>query len=182
MARTDTGRAGQAGSTRELLAELPQVGRLESISLRTHRHGPVVSVDAVQAIAGLGLDGDHRTHGRDPSPTASRQVTLIQAEHLPVVAALAGIDRIDATQTRRNLLVSGINLAALRTARFSIGGVVLEGSGHCHPCSIMETTIGPGALQAMRGHGGITARIVEGGRLQVGDEVRAIELLLRSDD
>ncbi|MBW3620167.1 MAG: MOSC domain-containing protein [Actinobacteria bacterium] len=162
-----------ARSTRELVEDVPQVGRLTWIGVRSARRGPVESVPSVRAVAGLGLEGDHRAVRREPDPAAKRQVTLIQGEHLPVVAAIAGTD-VAPADLRRNLVIEGVNLASVHGRRFSIGTVVLEATGPCHPCSRMEETIGPGGFQAMRGHGGITARIVTDGTLAVGDEVRLL--------
>jgi len=70
-------------------------------------------------------------------------------------------------------VVSGLNLLALKGKQFRIGNVVLEYTGLCHPCSKMETALGPGGYNAMRGHGGITTRVVEAGDITVGDDVRA---------
>lgn len=161
-------------STRELTDTVPQVGRLHTILLRTDKRGPMSSTKDVEAVAGLGLMGDHRIVGRQPDPTAKRQVTLIQAEHLPVIAALTGHGEVDAALLRRNLVVEGINLASVRDRRFAIGSVVLEGTGWCHPCSRMEEALGTGGFQAMRGHGGSTARVLEGGTIRVDDRIEVV--------
>lgn len=155
----------------ELLQTLPRAGRLEWIGLRLARRGEVRSVPQADAEVGLGLLGDHRTN-RKPDPKSKRQVTLIQAEHMDVVAALTAHTEVSPALLRRNLLVSGINLLALKDQRFYVGEVLLEGTGLCHPCSRMEENLGEGGYNAMRGHGGITARIVEGGTIRVGDPVR----------
>ncbi|WP_040380738.1 MOSC domain-containing protein [Deinococcus aquatilis] len=108
------------------------------------------------------------------SGPGKRQVTLIQAEHLPVIAALAGLDTVTPEELRRNIVVRGLPLLALKDARFQIGEVILEGTGECHPCSRMEETFGPGGYNAVRGHGGITARVVRGGVIRVGDALTVL--------
>lgn len=154
---------------RELLDAPPQRGRLVWAGVRTQRRGDVVALDAVRLIAGCGIDGDHRAE--QASARGRREVTLLQAEHLPVIAALAGVEQVAPASTRRNLVVSGLNLLATKGRRFRVGDAVLEGTGPCHPCSRMETTIGPGAHHAMRGHGGVTAVVLESGTAHLGDEV-----------
>jgi len=149
---------------KELLTVIPQVGTLEWIGLRPAHRAPVQVVKSVRAEAGLGLIGDRYAE----SPGTKRQVTLIQAEHLPVIAALTGHAAISPEWLRRNLVVSGVNLLALKDRQFRIGTVLLEGTGLCHPCSHMEEAMGPGGYNAMRGHGGITARVLESGELHVG--------------
>lgn len=161
-----------ASSTRELVAQVPQQGRLTTILLRRVKRGSLDEVGAATLLPGLGLEGDHRATGRAPSPGGKRHVTLLQAEHLPVIAALTGRATLDPAVLRRNLVVAGINLASLRTRTFRIGDTVLEGTGWCHPCSRMEETLGSGGFQAVRGHGGITARVVRPGPITVGDDVR----------
>lgn len=153
------------------LLQVPQTGRLEWIGLRSGRRAKVVRVAEVEALVGLGLQGDRRVDGKTPDPKSARQVTLLQAEHLPVIASLVGLDVLEPERLRRNLLVSGVNLLALRDRSFWIGEVLLEGSGPCHPCSRMEEALGPGGYSAVRGHGGITARIVRGGILRIGNTV-----------
>jgi MOSC domain-containing protein YiiM len=160
------------GSTRALVERVPQQGELTGILLRPERRDGPLSVERAEVVAGLGLVGDHRSQRRSPDPAAKRQVTLLQAEHLPVVASLMGRATLDPALLRRNLVVAGINLASLRDRRFWIGDVELEGTGWCHPCSRMEEALGPGGFQAMRGHGGITARVLADGCLRLGTTVR----------
>lgn len=153
---------------RTLTDTFPRPGRVEWIGVRPVRRVPPISVEAVRAIAGCGLEGDHRITG---SPGSKRQVTLIQREHLAVLASLLGREEVTPDLLRRNLVVSGINLFALRDQRFAIGEVVLEGTGACVPCSRMETNLGPGGYNAMRGHGGINARVLSDGLIRIGDAV-----------
>lgn len=154
----------------ELLDTLPQIGRLEWIGLRPAHRAPIAVMQEAQAIADYGLSGD-RSAGRSGG---KRQVTLIQAEHLVAIAGLCGRDEIAPEWLRRNLVVSGINLLALKGRHFSIGHTHFEYSGPCDPCSYMEEVLGPGGYNAMRGHGGITAAVLTDGLLRVGDPVRLI--------
>jgi MOSC domain-containing protein YiiM len=149
-----------------LMARFPRDGRVDWLGVRPAREAPVEPRDALEAIEGKGIVGD-RYAGR----SGSRGVTLMQAEHVPVIAALVGLDAIDPALLRRNVVVSGIPLIALKGRRFRIGEVLLEGTGPCDPCSKMEAALGEGAYNAMRGHGGLCARIVEGGWIRLGDAV-----------
>ena len=157
---------------RERLRHVPQIGRLEAILLRVNRRGEVISVAETGALPGRGLKGDHRAEREAASPESPRQVTLIQAEHVPVVAALTGHEALDPALLRRNLVVSGVNLLALKDQAFYVGEVLLGGTGLCHPCTRMDEALGDGGLSAMRGHGGLTAKVLTGGTLRVGDAVR----------
>ena len=156
------------GDLAKLMQQFPRRGRVEWIGIRTGRRAPLASLQEVEAVAGHGLAGDHYASNND----GKRQVTLVQAEHLEAVAKLIGMQEVPAALVRRNILVSGINLFALRGRPFRVGGVLLEGSGTCDPCSRMEEVLGAGGYNAMRGHGGITARIRTGGVVRIGDLVR----------
>jgi len=154
----------------QLFDTLPQQGRVKWIGLRPQRRVPIHLVDCVTASCKEGLIGD-RYSGRD----GKRQVTIIQYEHLAVIASLLGIDEVDPALLRRNIAVSGINLLALKGKRFTIGDAILEYTGLCHPCSFMETTFGDGGYNAVRGHGGITARVIKTGDIQLGAKLSMTE-------
>lgn len=185
-----------ADDLRRLAGRFAGPGRLVAIGLRTARGRPPVRVAQAEAVAGGGLVGD-RGFRRPAEADAAlagarrkRQVTLIQAEHLPVIAALAGLpgDGLSVLQQglllRRNLVVAGLNLLAARSLfkdrplQLRIGqgeaAVLLEVTGPCDPCSQMEALLGPGGWNAMRGHGGVTARVLQGGWLHEGDVLACV--------
>jgi MOSC domain-containing protein YiiM len=153
-----------------MLARFPRRGRVTWIGLRPARGVSMHAVERAQAVAGRGLAGDRFSGGGN----GKRGVTLIQAEHLPVIAALVARDVVKPETLRRNVVVSGLPLIALKGRRFRIGEVLLEGTGPCEPCSKMEIALGDGGYNAMRGHGGLCARVLEGGEFRVGDAVVAL--------
>lgn len=172
----------QPVSLHQLVQQFAHPGRLDAIFLRPGRREPVVAVQQAQALVDRGLSGDRAAEKTPWRPGGNkRQVTLIQAEHLPAIAAFTKQAQIDPAWLRRNLLVSGLNLLATK-AMFKdepmivrIGhDVVLEITGPCEPCSRMEEILGVGGYNAMRGHGGMTARVLSGGTLQVGDAITCL--------
>jgi MOSC domain-containing protein YiiM len=151
----------------ELKRSIPQTGKLGWIGLADRPRAEIRSVTYAELYPGTGVDGDHHAQ----SGKSDRQVTLLQKEHLAAVAAILGRPEVEPELLRRNLVVSGINVASLKDQQFSIGEVLLEGTGPCPPCSRMEENLGPGGYNAMRGHGGICARVLKGGVIRVGDSV-----------
>lgn len=164
---------------RDLITRIATQGRIESIVVRAERNQLAQYVDAVKAEPGLGLIGDRRSNNkRTDKASRKRELTLIQAEHLPLIARWCGLDQLDATRLRRNLVISGVNLLAMKSPfadvrlEWQIGNeVCIEVTGPCDPCSKMEAELGPGGYNAMRGQGGVTAMIVAGGVIRVGDAV-----------
>jgi MOSC domain-containing protein YiiM len=149
---------------KELQSNYTQAGTVVAISVRPKRLEPVRIIESVNAIENKGLEGDRSKGG-------NRQVTFIQKEHIAAVASFIGKTDLDFTLMRRNILVEGINLLSLKGKQFEIGEAVFEYSGECHPCSRMEEALGLGGYNAMRGHGGITAKVMKGGEIKVGDGV-----------
>ena len=154
----------------ELIAHVPQQGRVRWIGVRPESRGAMVELEAVEARREAGLTGDHAR----PGPRNARQVTLIQWEHLAVISALLGRapqQPVQAQDLRRNLVISGINLFSLKGRRFRIGQAIFETTGWCQPCARLEQRLGLGTFQAVRGHGGITARVIHSGIIRVDDRL-----------
>jgi len=153
-----------------LLTTFEREGVVDWLGTAATKGAPIVNSDGVMLVEALGVEGDR--HAKRPG--RRRQVTLIQAEHLVAVGAMLGRSPVAPERTRRNVVVSGINLWILQSCVFEIGEALLEGSGPCPPCERMEQNLGAGGYLAMRGHGGITARVLRGGRVRVGDAVRYV--------
>lgn len=145
---------------------MPQVGKIEWIGLRPKKKADLLSVETATITVDSGLDGDH-----NKNKGGRRMVTLIQKEHIDLVAQVMG-KAISPSDLRRNIVVSGINLLALHDQEIRLGnGVVLKGTGYCVPCSRMEENLGPGGYNAMRGHGGLTTTVISGGEIKLNDQV-----------
>ena len=158
-----------------LLNTLPQTGTVSWIGLRPQRRAIINVVEQVEAFKDTGLIGD-----RYAGTAGKRQVTLIQTEHLQVMASLLGLESVDPALLRRNICISGLNLLALKGKRFQIGDALLEYTGLCHPCSFMEEVFGDGGYNAIRGHGGITASVIRTGVIRLDDPVKMMPIELEN--
>jgi MOSC domain-containing protein YiiM len=151
----------------ELIAGWAKPGRLEWIGLRPDRRTEVQPVDTV-LISADGLEGDRARAGK-------RAVTLTQQEHLAVIGSYLGQGPVAPEILRRNLVVSGINLAALKGREVQVGEAILRFTVICAPCSRMEEAFGKGGYSAVRGHGGWCAEVVKPGRVRLGDVVQPVD-------
>lgn len=152
------------GSLARLTETFAKSGEIRWIGVRPDRRVEMKVLEEVEIVLS-GLAGDRRMQ------PGKRAVSLIQWEHLAVIPEFIEAQDIHPSQLRRNIAVSGINLLGLRKVRFQIGTAVLKGTGVCAPCSRMEETLGRGGYNAVRGHGGITAEVIEPGLVKLGDHV-----------
>ena len=149
-----------------MMARFARPGRVEAILLRPERLADPISVQQSQLLID-GFEGDHARSGK-------RAVTLIQTEHLAVIAKLADLDNVDPGILRRNIVVSGLNLLGFRKAQLRVGRAIIEIAGPCPPCSRMENALGYGGYTAMRGHGGVYAEVVAPGKIGIRFLIAAI--------
>jgi MOSC domain-containing protein YiiM len=148
-----------------------RAGTVAWIGLRPSRGVPMVTPEIAALIAQKGIAGDRY----QTQHNGARQVTLIAAEDVAAIASFLGRAHVPPDLLRRNLVTSGINLNALKGRNIRVGSAVLEVTGECAPCSQMEANLGPGGYNAVRGRGGLTSRIVEGGNVRIGDLVERID-------
>jgi MOSC domain-containing protein YiiM len=133
----------------------------------------MLEVDSAQAIVDSGLEGDHRFENTLGS---GRQVTLMSEEYIGQTEHFLALSRstkqpVHPRLLRRNLVIKGINLDALRYQQFSIGGAIFEAGAICHPCLRMEELLGKGGIAAMMGHGGLCLKVIQSGKITLGDTV-----------
>ncbi|SNS37275.1 hypothetical protein SAMN06295912_105105 [Sphingomonas laterariae] len=148
-------------------------GRLLGIARHDRPRGPMETADRVSVTLDGGIAGDHRGR-RKPGGTGKRQVTVITRAAWDKALSLLRRDDLHWSVRRANLIVDGVDLPQQPGARLVFaGGVVLEITGECDPCSRMDE-IAPGLKDALTPdwRGGITARVLADGDLAIGDEVR----------
>ncbi len=147
---------------------------VEGIFVAPEREAPLQAVDAVEAVTGVGLDGDRYaaragTYSGKEGP--KRQVTLIEAEALEAAERDYGV-ALPPGSTRRNIVTRGVALNHLVGREFAVGPALLRGITLCEPCVHMESLAGvPGAREALVHRGGLNAEIVAGGTIRIGDPI-----------
>ena len=156
----------------ELKQHFPQLGKVEWLGVRPAKGADVLEQSCVHAVIDQGLDGDKAGN----RPGGKRQVTLIQAEYLEVVRELLPNVEVNFAALRRNIAISGINLNALKDCTIQLGQATLLVTGFCHPCSKLEAQLGHGVFNALRGHGGLTAKVIQSGDIKCGDELTVLNI------
>ena len=143
-------------------------GRVEGIFIGPKYELPQ-PVGRVRAVAGRGLEGNRYFYDEGTAPPG-RALTLIAAEALEEGAAESGVP-LDAAESRRNVLTSGIDLNALVGVRFRVGDVECLGVELCEPCTTLQTLTRPGVVKAYVHRAGLNADILSDGQIAVGDAV-----------
>jgi MOSC domain-containing protein YiiM len=153
------------------------MGKVAGIFIGKVAGEPMQTIDEAMAIAGSGLDGDRYAnksgfYSDTPTVDGARELTLIAEEAIAAVVAHTTIP-FSAIESRRNILTSGIDLDSLIGKRFALGGAVCEGVRSCPPCNHLESLIEKAVMRPLARSGGIRARIVQGGVIRIGDDIRA---------
>ena len=124
---------------------------------------PIVEVPEIECVAGRGIRGDRYF---DHKPDYKGQITFFEIEtHRHLCDEFAVFDKGPEVY-RRNVIVEGQDLNELIGREFEIQGVRFLGTEESKPCLWMNEAFAPGAEKAMRGKGGLRAKIFTDGILR----------------
>jgi len=124
-------------------------------------HG-ISKVDSIECIAGSGIVGDRYFNHKEDY---KGQITFFDFKVHQRICDNFDLPDLDPANYRRNVITSGIDLNELIGKRFTIQGIEFEGSEECRPCYWMDESVKPGVHEALKGFGGLRARILNDGRL-----------------
>jgi hypothetical protein len=157
-------------------------GRVEAIHLAPDSGDPMKSLRQAEVIADKGIRGDRYFEkqglwnllDQDPDRNikGASDITFIESEALEAVERDAGI-ALESGAHRRNVTTRQVPLNHLVGKRFEVGNVVCEGIELCEPCGYMQSLVAKeGLSDALVHRGGLNARVVESGKIEVGDGIR----------
>ena len=147
-------------------------GVVERIFIASKGSAAMERVEEVRTIEGCGIEGDRYCEGTGFWTRYGDvcEVTLIESEDLDYIQNEIGIS-VKNGEHRRNIITSGVRLGDLRRKRFRIGEAVLEYDRPRPPCRHVQDLSEPGMTRALKGRGGICARVVESGWIRVRDAI-----------
>ncbi len=151
-------------------------GRVVAMFTAPAEGAPMEAHDTVEALAGIGLEGDRyaiETGKFSATKVGKRAITLIEREAITAANEASGLG-IEERETRRNVVVEGVPLNHLVGQEFLVGEVRLRGYDLSEPCTWLEEVTGKELRKALVHRGGLRAEIVEGGPIRIGDPVRPV--------
>lgn len=128
---------------------------------------PIVEVRQIECVAGRGIRGDRYF---DHQHNDRGQITFFASEVFARLQDELHLPQATPAATRRNVITQGTDLNALIGREFEIQGVRFSGIEECRPCYWMSHALQDArAESALKGQGGLRARILAGGTLQVSE-------------
>ncbi len=138
-------------------------------------HAPTRDVAEAELVASKGLVGDRFFETSRPDSA----VTFFAHEVIERLADELDLPLLDPIVLRRNVVIEGVDLNALRGHEFEIvsGDACVRfcGAGESYPCRWMNAAVVPGAMGWLKGRGGLRCRVLSDGMLRRG------EAMLRTD-
>lgn len=125
---------------------------------------PTIEVGEIECVAGRGIKGDRFF---DFKENYKGQVTFFSQETFLALCSEFKLADKSPGDSRRNIVVEGIELNSLVGKEFEIQGVKFRGTAECSPCHWMDKAFAPGAEHFLQRRGGLRAQILTDGRLRV---------------
>lgn len=148
-------------------------GIVEEIFVTTQGSAAMQRVDEVKTIEGCGIQGDRYCEGTGFWTQYGDvcQITFVAAEDLDFIESELDI-RVKDGEHRRNVVVRDVDLLSLRGKRFRVGEATLEYDRSRPPCKHVQDLTEPGMTRALKGRGGICARVISAGAIRAGDPIK----------
>jgi MOSC domain-containing protein YiiM len=124
---------------------------------------PILAVEQVECVAGRGLRGDRFF---DYKADYKGQIAFFAMEVFDALRLALNLPEAQPQATRRNAFTRGVDLNTLIGQEFEVQAVRFAGVCECSPCSWMNSALGSGAEDWLRGRGGLRARILTDGILR----------------
>jgi MOSC domain-containing protein YiiM len=152
------------------------MAHVEHIHIAPYESAPVQAVSEVEAVKGVGLIGDRNANhtGTWSDEDAGREVTLVEAESLEMLARDHGIE-LGPGGTRRNITTRGVRLNDLVGKTFRVGDVLMTGVKLCEPCEHLQSMVGKPIIKPLTHKAGLRAMLVNSGVIRTGDSVEPAE-------
>lgn len=124
---------------------------------------PISKVEQLECVAGRGIRGDRFF---DFMENYKGQITFFSMEVLEALRSELQLPDAQPQATRRNAFVRGADLPSLIGKDFEVQGVCFTGIEESRPCHWMNSALGPGAEEWLRGRAGLRCRILTDGILR----------------
>jgi MOSC domain-containing protein YiiM len=152
-------------------------GVLAAIHVAPGASAPMVTLDEVELVPGVGLVGDRyatRTGTYSQRHHIDRQVTLIEVETLDALARDHGVT-VAPYEHRRNLTTRGVPVGHLVGRYLKVGECVLYGGRLNVPCRYLEDLLGRPVFRPLIHRSGLNGRVIIGGTIRKGDVIQPID-------
>lgn len=136
------------------------------------KNAPFKSLPHVEALAGVGLEGDRYAEARNRK-APDHEVTFIELEAIRAFTEKTHL-AMTPGMPRRNIVTEGVALNPLVGKRFRVGEAEFEGLELCEPCGKFARNTHREALKFFVHRGGLRARIVRSGQVRVGDALAVL--------
>tara|TARA_R110002096_G_scaffold242836_7_gene434695 strand:+ start:862 stop:1320 length:459 start_codon:yes stop_codon:yes gene_type:complete len=124
---------------------------------------PIIEVDEIDCVAGSGIRDDRFF---DYKPDYKGQITFFEAETHSRICEQFELTEKGPENYRRNVIVEGQDLNDLIGQEFEIQGVRFLGAQEATPCFWMDQAFCEGVEKALRGKGGLRAKILSDGKIR----------------